>query len=181
MFKYVSDVSNLSHHIIEKFIENKNIAIDATLGNGHDSNFLASVFEKVYAFDIQQEACNNYVNSNKNTNVIVINDSHHKFLNYIKSDVNCITYNLGFLPGGNKEITTLASTTLESIKHGLKILSSGGLMSIAIYRGHTEGLDEESCILKFAKELPRNIYGVMIHKYLNRASTSPTLIIIEKK
>lgn len=180
MFKYVSDISILSHYIIEKFVENKDVAIDATLGNGHDCTFLSSIFRKVYAFDIQKEACINYDNLNKN-NVIVINDSHHKFPDYIKEYVNCIVYNLGFLPGGNKNITTLANTTLESIECGLKILISGGIMAIAIYRGHNEGLQEESFIIEYVKKLPKDTYGVMIHKYLNRSSTSPVLIIIEKK
>jgi hypothetical protein len=180
MFKYVSDISILSHYIIEKFIETKDVAIDATLGNGHDCTFLSSIFKKVYAFEVQKEACINY-NSLQKDNVIVINDSHHRFLNYIKEDVNCIIYNLGFLPGGNKNITTLANTTLESIKCGLKILFSGGIMAIAIYRGHNAGLEEESVIIEYAKKLPKDTYGVMIHQYLNRSSNSPVLIIIEKK
>lgn len=180
MFKYVSDVSILAHYIIEKFTENKDVAIDATLGNGHDCRFLSSIFKKVYAFDIQKEACNNCYNLHYD-NVIVINDSHHKFRDYIKEDVNCILYNLGFLPGGDKNITTLANTTLESIKCGLKILSHGGIMAIAIYRGHSEGLEEENFIINYVSELPKNIYGVMVHKYINRASTSPMLLIIEKK
>lgn len=41
MFKYVGDISKISHYIIDKFLENKNIAIDATLGNGYDTDFLS--------------------------------------------------------------------------------------------------------------------------------------------
>ena len=48
-------------------------------------------------------------------------------------------YNLGFLPGGNKEITTLAKTTMKSIEDGLELLDSNGIMTIAVYRGHAEG------------------------------------------
>lgn len=40
MFKYVSDISMIFHYIIKEFLENKNSAIDATLGNGHDTDFL---------------------------------------------------------------------------------------------------------------------------------------------
>lgn len=180
MFKYVSDVSSLTHYIISNFIENKNIAIDATLGNGHDCDFLASNFKKVYAFDIQKEACDKYRGMN-NTNVEVINDSHHRFLEYINDNVDCILYNLGFLPGGDKNITTLASTTLVSVECGLKILTNGGIMAIAIYRGHSEGLEEENLIINYVSKLPKNIYGVMLHQYFNRSSNSPMLLIIEKK
>ena len=41
MFKYVGDISKISHYIIDQFLENKNIAIDATLGNGYDTDFLS--------------------------------------------------------------------------------------------------------------------------------------------
>ena len=38
-----SFVVTKSHELIQK-IKNKNVAIDATLGNGHDSLFLSSLF-----------------------------------------------------------------------------------------------------------------------------------------
>ena len=114
-------------------------------------------------------------------NVVIINDSHHKFDNYISEKVDCIVYNLGFLPGGDKQITTLADTSLKSIDAGLELLVSGGIMSIAVYRGHTEGKNEENCIIDYVKNLPKNKYGVMAHTFINRADTSPMLIIIEKK
>ncbi|WP_242835124.1 hypothetical protein [Clostridium sartagoforme] len=56
MYKYVGNISDLSHHIIESFITNKRIAIDATLGNGHDTDFLSNIFQYVYSFDIQKQA-----------------------------------------------------------------------------------------------------------------------------
>lgn len=181
MFKYVSDISDLSHSIIENHLEKKIIAIDATLGNGYDTDFLCERFEKVYSFDVQEEACLNYKLKNRK-NVSVVNDSHHKFDEYVIEDkVNCIMYNLGFLPGSNKEITTLAKTTMKSIEAGLEILDSNGIMTIAIYRGHSEGKNEENFIMEYVRNLPKNIYGVMLHEYLNRAKSAPLLIVIEKK
>lgn len=179
MFKYVSDVSILSHNIIKEYVENKNVAVDATLGNGHDCDFLSSYFKKVYAFEIQKEACEKYID--KNDNVIIINDSHHKIDKYVKEKVDCICYNLGYLPGGNKEITTLAETSLKSIQLSLELLSSNGIIAIAIYRGHNEGKEEESCIMQYLRDLPKNKFGVMQHECINRSNTSPLLVIVEKK
>lgn len=180
MFNYVGNISDLSHYIIKDFVKNKKVAIDGTLGNGYDTDFLAILFEKVYSFDIQKEACDNYINK-KNDNVTVINDSHHLFNKYIEEPVDCIMYNLGFLPGGNKEITTLHNTSLESIKIGLDLLNSGGIMTICIYRGHNEGKIEETCIVEYLKTLPKNQFGVMVQSYLNRQDVSPLLVIVEKK
>lgn len=180
MYRYVGNISDLAHDIIKKYVLNKNIAIDATLGNGYDTDFLVKNFSEVYAFDIQSEPCKRYKERNI-SNVQVINDSHHLFNKYIKTEVDCIIYNLGFLPGGDKSITTDHITSLESIKKGLEILRSGGFMLICIYRGHNEGKIEETCILEYLKNIPKNEYGVMIHSYLNRQEHSPMLVIIEKK
>lgn len=180
MFKYVADISNLSHFIIKNFLENKSIAIDGTLGNGFDTDFLSENFEKVYSFEIQKEACDTYKEKNRE-NVEVINDSHHLFKNYINEEVDCIMYNLGFLPGGDKGVTTMHTTSLESIKIGLEMLKSGGIMTICIYKGHYEGKIEESYILSYLTALPKSKYGVMSHNYLNRAETAPSLVVIEKK
>ena len=163
MFKYVSDVSNIYHNIITSFIENKNIAIDATLGNGHDCDFLSELFKKVYAFDIQEEAVNSYKSKNKE-NVEVILDSHENFETYIKEEnVDCIVYNLGYLPGNNKEVTTV------------------GLMIIALYSGHEEGKIEKDAVLQFTSKLPKNKYGVLHTEFTNRAKSAPSLVVIEKK
>lgn len=181
MFKYVGDISKISHYIIDQFLENKNIAIDATLGNGYDTDFLSKKFTKVYSFEIQEEACRNY-SERKNKNVIVINNSHHLLKRYITEEsVNCIMYNLGFLPGGNKEITTMSETSLSSIIEGLKLLNHGGLMTICLYRGHDEGKEEGNVIIPYLKELPKSKFGVMYHEFLNRSEDAPILIVIERK
>ena len=180
MFLYTSDFSSLTHYIIEHFVKNKNIAIDATLGNGYDTNFLSEKFKNVIAFDIRKEACEKYL-EHKNSNVTIINDSHNKFKEYINSKVDCIVYNLGFLPGGDKSITTIHTTSLESIKAGLDILSNGALMLITVYRGHEEGKIEYLHIGDYLINLPKDKYAVMKHEIVNRSENSPMLFVVEKK
>ena len=74
-----------------------------------------------------------------------------------------------------------AKSSLSSIKQSLELITKNGIVSIAIYRGHNEGKEEENCIINFAKTLPKNKYGVMLHECINRSITSPLLMIIEKK
>lgn len=75
------------------------IAIDATLGNGHDSLFLSSLFNKIYAFDIQELAIKRSKKRLENIdNIDIILDSYINFDNYIFEKVDLILYNLGFLP-----------------------------------------------------------------------------------
>lgn len=180
MFQYVNDVSSLAQYIIKNFVKNKGIAIDGTLGNGYDTNFLSENFEKVYSFDIQEIAVENYKN-HKKENVILIQDSHSEFNKYIKEKVDCIIYNLGFLPGGDKSITTRAESTLKSIEQGKELLNSGGIITIALYVGHEEGAIEEKALKEYLVNLDKSKYGVMLHKVMNRSDKAPQLIVIEKK
>ena len=180
MFTYTADFSSLTHSIVKNFIKEKKVAIDGTLGNGFDTGFLADNFEIVYSFDIQKIACDKY-KENQKKNVVVINDSHHKFLEYINEEANCIIYNLGFLPGGDKAITTCHKSSIESIRIGIDILKSGGMMLITSYRGHDEGMSEYNYIQELLYKLPKNKYAVMKHEIINRSNKSPVLFVVEKK
>lgn len=180
MFRYINNVSSLSHYVIKNFCNIFNVAVDATLGNGYDTDFLSANFNKVYSFDIQLNAIENYKKRSKE-NTILINDSHENFNVYISEEIDCLIYNLGFLPGGNKNLTTKASSTLISLNCGLNILKKGGLVTISVYRGHKEGKNEEAVIMSFVKNLPKNKYAVMLHSFVNRDPNAPILIVIEKK
>lgn len=177
MFLYTKNISELAHNIVKTHCLNTNLAIDATLGNGYDTDFLSRIFRKVYAFDIQSDVIDqNKAKGLKNVEYIL--DSHENFLKYITS-ADCIMYNLGFLPGGDKSITTLTSSTISSMQMATNILNSNGIISIAIYEGHQEGRREKDAIMNFVSTLPKNKFGVMSHSVINREN-APSLIIIEK-
>ncbi|WP_066873730.1 tRNA (mnm(5)s(2)U34)-methyltransferase [Clostridium mediterraneense] len=181
MFNYINSFNNIVHSIIENNIKNKNIAIDATLGNGYDTDFLKDRFSKVYSFDIQEKAVNSYKKKSI-YNVEVILDSHEYFNKYISNDIkiDCIVYNLGYLPGSDKSITTKRESTIKSIEIALELLNPNGLILIAMYPGHEEGLREKEEILKLAKKLNTREYGVLYQEFINRPNNPPCLIIIEK-
>lgn len=180
MFRYVNDVSTLAQNIIKSSCLNFNAAVDATLGNGHDTDFLAGIFEKVYSFDIQKQCINNYVHKNKD-NVILINDSHENIEKHINGAIDCAMFNLGFLPGGDKCITTKYESTLKAIDSALKLLRSNGIITIALYPGHEAGKLERDHIIYFASNLPKHTFGVLHQKFINRKNNPPELLVIEKK
>lgn len=180
MFKYVTDVNEIAHFIIDNYAYNKNFAIDATLGNGYDCEFLCDRFKKVYAFDIQENVIDKF-NQRNYDNVELFLDSHENMDKYIKGDIDCVMFNLGFLPGGDKKITTKADSSLIALKKSIDMLNRGGIISLAIYRGHFEGKKEEKNILHFLKSLPKSTFGVLQHSFFNRDEMAPLLFIIEKK
>jgi len=178
MYRYVNSVSELIHSIIKGNFTDGKVAVDSTLGNGNDTDFLSNYFEKVYSFDIQEIAIKNY-SLKEQKNVVLINDSHEFIKEYIKEYVDVFIYNLGFLPGGDKKITTICDSTIKSLKAALDILNPKGVILIAAYPGHEEGKREAEEVLNYTKSLPKNTYGVMLHSFINREN-APMLIIIEK-
>jgi hypothetical protein len=179
VFKYVNDVSLLAQDIIKNYCSSFECAVDGTLGNGHDTDFLINHFKKIYAFDIQKKAIENYALRSEEK-VSLIHDSHEYIDKYIKNNIDCVMYNLGYLPGGDKKITTEVVGTINSIKCALKLLKNKGLITICVYNGHEAGAIEREHLISFCSNLSKKEYGVMIHSFLNR-NRAPELIVIEKK
>lgn len=176
-FTYVTGVTDLSHQIIRRlFPQGGKLAIDATLGNGHDTDFLATLFATVYAIDVSPEAVENYQNP-KNVMKACMD---HAAIESFHAQPELIVYNLGYLPGSDKSLTTVAESTLISLEAGLKMLCPGGFISIALYTGHDNG-HEARAILSFVEALSTKHFGVMHHTFINRGNHPPSLLIIEKK
>lgn len=183
---------DLAKNYWKNFLQDEDIIIDATCGNGHDSLFLAQKFLKnekglLFCFDIQESAINNTLsllqeNLSKEIlkRIVLYNYSHEDLNKYIKQDVNLIVYNLGYLPKGDKSITTQTNTTLNSIKSALSLLGKRGAICIMCYPGHEEGQKEEKAILEFTKTLDPKSYNLCYHSWVNR-KFSPTLFWIEKQ
>lgn len=180
MLRYTGNISLLSQHIIAHYSAGFDAAIDATLGNGYDTDFLSSHFKMVYAFDIQETAILNYYKKKKE-NVQLFHASHEDLTLYVRDKVNCVIYNLGYLPGGDKSITTQYMSTMRSLQSALDILAPQGLIAIAMYEGHEEGKKEKGAIIELLKKLPKEKYGVILHSFLNRENNPPSLVVIESK
>ncbi len=162
--------------------------IDATCGNGYDSLFLAQLKPaKLYLIDLQEKALEQtrlkLEDSSllaKATDKIFIQNCHASFPPFIlPSSIKLIVYNLGYLPGGDKTITTLVSTTLASLKQALVLLIKGGLISVTCYPGHLEGALEEQLLLPFVQQLDPNQWECCHHRWINRLK-APSLLILKK-
>ncbi|VHB66344.1 SAM-dependent methyltransferase [Streptococcus pyogenes] len=47
---------HLSHDFLAEVVDKSSVVVDATMGNGNDTAFLAQLAKKVYAFDVQEQA-----------------------------------------------------------------------------------------------------------------------------
>jgi ubiquinone/menaquinone biosynthesis C-methylase UbiE len=163
-------------------------AVDATCGNGHDTLFLSNIAGesgRVYSIDIQKEALERsrllIKESGRYDNVTFFNISHDKIDSIVDGNPDCIVFNLGFLPGGDKSITTVSEVTLSAVEKGLRILTKGGLLLIAVYHGHPNGMIEKEAVLEFTKSLNQKMYNCSKIEFVNQINNPPILYIIEKR
>lgn len=162
-------------------------AVDFTMGNGHDTCWLSKhVGEsgRVFAFDIQQQALDNTAKLLKDEgcfdNYTLILASHSRVDEFVKEKFDVGVFNLGYLPGGDKSITTLRDTTLEAVGKAIDLLADGGIVLIAVYPGHAEGEIEGKLLIEKLSALDRKKICVSRFTILN-SPTSPFFIAVEKK
>ncbi len=147
-------ILNRVNLIYERFIKPGDIVVDATCGNGNDTLALSKLAKDVYAFDVQTGAINNtkeILKKNERNNVTLINDSHEyidKYLKKYKRKISLITFNLGYLPSGNKKIMTNHKSTVNAIKKGLNLLNKKGIILVTCYP-HEEGKKEAKEIINY--------------------------------
>ncbi|CAD2074945.1 tRNA (mnm(5)s(2)U34)-methyltransferase [Phocicoccus pinnipedialis] len=169
-----------------EILEPGDIAIDATLGNGHDTVFLSKLnkLKKIYGFDIQEtaiESTKNNLSSIATTEVELILDGHENVKNYVQDTVKVAFFNLGYLPSGDKNITTLPETTLSAISSITELLAKRGRIIITVYHGHDNGKIERDALLKYVSELDQKQFNVLQYQFINQKNNAPFLIVIEKK
>lgn len=174
--------------IIEKVIKEDWICIDATLGNGNDTLKIANKISpegKLYGFDIQKLAINNTadlleLNGLNRDNIHLIHDDHVNFNKYVKSKIDFFIMNLGYLPGGNKNITTNRKTTLEFVNRVVDYMNTGGIGIIVFYPGHVEGREELIEITGFLSILNQKSFNIFKINFINQKNNPPQLIVIER-
>lgn len=181
------DLLALQKELLLRHIRPGGVCADFTMGNGHDTLFLSrSVGEdgKVYAFDIQPSALESTASllqrEQAPANVTLICDSHHNAAEYIKEPLCAGMFNLGWLPGGDKCITTKRETTLPALQTALSLLAPDGAILLAVYPGHEEGRLEGECVATFLAEQDRRALCCSRLQIVN-SPTSPYFFLIEKK
>ncbi|MBM3184235.1 MAG: methyltransferase domain-containing protein [Chlamydiae bacterium] len=167
----------------------EDVAIDATCGNGHDTLFLAKQgISYLLGIDVQVDAVNatkvllkENLSEKELEHVQVVLGSHENLEKYpIPQLPKLIVYNLGYLPKGDKLLTTKTESTLQSLSSALKILDPKGAISITCYPGHMEGQKEEEALLQFVKALPHKEWEVCFHKWPNKPPLSPSFLWIRR-
>ena len=178
----------LVHKYLRQFIRPGDCIIDATAGNGRDTQFLCELTGeagRVLAFDIQPQAVENtkkrLTEHGWDGVGTVILDSHANMAQYARpGTVDCIVFNLGWLPGGDHSIFTHADSTIAAIQAGLELLRDGGLMCVRIYSGGASGYEERDALLEYVKTIDSKQYTVLTVQFSNRTGDPPIPVFITK-
>lgn len=181
------DLLELQKQFICNHLRAGDIAVDFTMGNGHDTEFLSKTVGEtghVYAFDVQEAALasteERLIKAGAPRNYTLILDSHHNVKRYVSAPIRAGMFNLGYLPGSNKQITTMRETTMPAIEAALELLDHGGVLLVAVYPGHAEGEAEGKMLLEYFATLDRHLICCTLIRILN-SPTSPFFVVIEKK
>lgn len=175
----------------ERLLKQGDLVIDATCGNGHDALFLAALLEKqgggqLTVIDIQKAAIDattkkldQYLSPTSQVKILICQQSHST-LPKEGGSPKLVVYNLGYLPSGDKEVTTQVESTLESIKNCLSTLREGGVISITCYPGHNEGAKEEKAITELLSTLDPAEWSVSHLTFHNRKK-APSVVLVQKE
>lgn len=188
----IKNIIDYAHHLLEQSIQAGDTIIDATCGNGHDTVFLSQIAGekgKVFGFDIQRDAIDSTARrlntSDALQNTTLIQDSHSNFMHHISVDrltrLGGAIFNLGYLPGGNKNIVTTSDATITAVEGMLTHLKAKGIVVLVIYHGHEEGKTEMEDIMKYARLLDQKRFTVLCYAFINQKNNPPFILAIEKK
>ena len=154
-------VTERAHQVVSEVVEPGECVIDATAGNGHDTLFLAKLVGaqgQVLAFDVQESAIESTqrrlaaagINDER---VSLIRASHASLQDHCTGPVAAVMFNLGYLPGSDRQLTTTSEVTLQAIAAAWSALREGGILSVVCYRGHKGGAEEAKAVTAFANAL----------------------------
>ena len=187
----VPDLSavQLCHEFLAAHLLPGGLYVDATCGNGHDTEFLcrlAGPKGKVLALDIQPAAV-------ENTNArlaaaglaeighAVVHDHARLGELVAPGTADCVLFNFGWLPGADHEVHSTADGSLRALQAALDALKPRGVLAAVLYSGQVIGDREKQAALAFFRALPLAKYTVLVCEFANWASTAPLPCFVIKK
>ena len=182
-----ANVLEVARQLIRGRVQHHDTVIDATMGNGNDTLFLAQLVKergKVLAYDIQEQAIAKTRERLEREGVadrVELLLASHEEMAALNVRAAAIMFNLGYLPGGDKQVTTQPESTIRAIQSGLNLLRPGGIMTIMIYWGHPAGMLEKEAVEAFCQGLDQSRYLALKYQYINQRNQAPYLLAIERR
>jgi len=190
MTKRIS-LTEVAQQVIKPLLSEGMTAIDATVGNGHDTLFLAQCVGRggqVYGFDIQPKAIDETrrrLRAQGMHEVAVLNLASHAEMAKIlpctlHGVIQAIMFNLGYLPGAEKQIITHADSTLQALDAACLLLAEQAVMTVIAYPGHAGGDEETQRVERWFQQLDPHRYQFNTILSQQQKETAPKLFVLRK-
>lgn len=190
-------VLSFAHKIISERLTLGDRAIDATVGTGADTLFLAKITGirgEVYGFDIQAAALKLAEDRLRLAReeapplaaVTLLERSHAEMAKAVPASwpgtVGAVMFNLGYLPSvdADKNIITQPGSSIAALEASLQLLRPGGIITAVLYPGHAGGDTEATAVESWAAAVPQMVAQSIVYRQLQRTD-SPYIIALEKK
>ena len=177
----------IASDVLHQVVQPGDTVIDATLGNGHDTVMLAGLVGEtghVVGFDIQADAVERSRQRLTEAGLIdrceLYAEGHQRIGDRVTTPVRAAVFNLGWLPGGDKSVTTLWETTQVAIRAALALLLPGGVCTVCAYPGHEAGDRERFALMDMLATLRPQEFNVLHHRFLNAGPGAPECFVIQK-
>ncbi|WP_117149622.1 class I SAM-dependent methyltransferase [Paraliobacillus zengyii] len=187
----IKRVLSYGHELIRHAIQPGESVVDATCGNGNDTVMLSQATGptgQVYAFDIQSQAIaqtKKKLEKDKISNVTLIHDGHEHADNYLPKELvgklAGAIFNLGYLPGSDKQVITKPTHTITAIDKLIHYLKPEGIIVCVVYYGHEGGNDEKDALLDHLSNYDQKYFQVLQYGFVNQKNNPPFILAIEKK
>jgi len=177
--------TELAHAWVRERLRLGGTAIDATAGNGHDTEFLARLVGaegRVIAFDVQTAALEStrvrLEQAGLLDRVSLRQESHERIA--AESGFDVVMFNLGYCPGTDKAVITGAESTVRALAAAAAGLRPGGLITVVCYTGHPGGAEEAKAVLAWTRGLEPGRFRAMRCEMLVQTDPAPFLVAMER-
>ncbi|WP_418667899.1 GNAT family N-acetyltransferase [Allofournierella sp.] len=179
----------LTHAFLERTLALGGFFVDATCGNGNDTEFLcrlAGPGGRVLALDVQQkavDATNARLAAAGLAEVGRAVRADHARLGQLvhRGSADCVVFNFGYLPGADHALFTVPQSSLPAVEAALEALKPGGVLAACLYSGGPNGSGEKRALLEYFRGLPPAGYTLLVCEFANWAPTAPLPCFVLKK
>ncbi|MBL4576141.1 MAG: FAD-dependent oxidoreductase [Opitutaceae bacterium] len=184
--------TRIAQEEVAQQIKKGDLVIDATAGNGYDTLWLAEqvgTSGHVLSIDLQASALDStrtLLEQTQKLERVELCQGNHSHLDQLipstwQHNTAAIMFNLGYLPGGDKTVTTKPETTLKALKNSWGLLKAEGILTVVLYTQHPGGRAEAETVLQWAENMnPEEALFKHIQNPLN-LEKSPSVVSIIKR
>lgn len=176
-----------AHRLVRERVRAGDVVVDATVGNGHDTVFLAGLVGEtgtVIGFDVQEAAL---AKTRGRVPVALRNAvelhglGHERMTEVVQTPVKAVMCNLGYLPGGDKALITQAETTVSALRQALALLAPGGIVTVVVYTGHEGAREEADAVDEWIERIDRQRHRVVANGRREARKGRPYLVAVERR